>query len=43
MKKKLYTGLIAIIGILILLVGGISGFVFYNQHNDQAAVVDKNS
>ncbi|TVU92740.1 hypothetical protein [Lactobacillus gasseri] len=41
MKKKSDTGIIVAICILALLLGGATGFHFYNQHNDSAAVVAK--
>ena len=37
-KRKSKLGIVIASCILLLLVGGITGFYFYNQHNDQAAV-----
>ena len=38
-KRKSKLGIVIASCILLLLVGGITGFYFYNQHHDQAAVI----
>lgn len=38
-KRKSKLGIVMASCILLLLVGGITGFYFYNQHHDQAAVI----
>ena len=38
-KRMSKLGIVIASCILLLLVGGITGFYFYNQHHDQAAVI----